>query len=32
MTVACNELFSLNSLFFTLVHSIEVFGQNEYVE
>jgi hypothetical protein len=32
MTVAYNELFSLNSLFLILVHSIEVFGQIEHVE
>lgn len=32
MTVAYNELSSLSSLFFTLVHSIEEFGQIEHVE
>jgi hypothetical protein len=32
MTVAYNELISSNSLFSTLVHSIEVFREVELVE
>ena len=32
MTAVYNELFSLSSVFFTLVHSIEEFGQIEHVE